>query len=94
LEFVTSTCKDKTSSIQVDVTPTKTTNDTLIEDVGLETDLEKEVFEFEYIPSPDHVIKRVTGHVIKRVIKRVTALVTKPVNGIYEFGAFEVDRFQ
>lgn len=39
------------------------------------------------------VIKPVTDHVIKRVIKPVTALVTKPVNGIYEFGTFEVDRF-
>ena len=41
----------------------------------------------------DHVIKPVTNHVIKPVTDHVTALVTKPVNGIYEFGAFEVDRF-
>ena len=45
-------------------------------------------------PVTDHVIKPVTDHVIKPVTDHVTALVTKPVNGIYEFGAFEVDRFQ
>ena len=40
------------------------------------------------------LIKPGTKPVITLVIKRVTPLVTKPVNGIYEFGAFEVDRFQ
>jgi len=49
LAFVTSTCNDRTSSLQVNVTPTKTADDTPIEDVNLE----KEVFEFEYIPSPE-----------------------------------------
>jgi hypothetical protein len=39
------------------------------------------------------VTKPVITLVIKRVTTLVTELVTKPVNGIYEFGAFETDRF-
>ena len=38
-------------------------------------------------------IVTVTDLLTALMIKPVKALVTKPVNGIYEFGSFEVDRF-
>lgn len=40
------------------------------------------------------LIKPGTALVTKPVITLVRKLVIKPVNGIYEFGAFEADRFR
>ena len=45
-------------------------------------------------PGTKPVITLVTAFMIKPMTKHMITLVTKPVNGMYEFGAFEADRFR